>query len=513
MATVVWETEALPEELFWLGPDSELKQVLGEALELVRRTPAILTRIAADQDALGLAKKQQRQADARWVAAQTAWLPGLPDAPCRTAPPSPLRLELGRPRMSAEVVFVFFLLQGYLGSVTDRSARDLLAESRSLQQYLAARGQLFPGWTTMLENVNAVSVETRGFILDAQLAMIREDGLDDFTVAVVDSTAVQASSAWPSDGGILVGLLERAFRAGQKLERFGLPNLPRHWVPRWLRHMRRHLLQINLARGKRQAERQRQKHYRRLLAEARKIIDYLQGEYVAREPLQEVRGLPPSQQQLLGRLWGQLGEDLVQAVMVHEYSEERVFAQGKRPAREKKLSLADPDAAYIEKGNWQAVIGYRPQVARSGNGFVTALEVPEGNAADAPQLLPLVGQARRRSGVPPREVIADDGYTDATVRQQLLADGVERVTFTGAKGKRLLSPLEWHSPLYQRLRAARSAVESLIFVLKHVFAFGRLRRRGLEAVRAELLEKVIAHNFYRGVLLRARRAAAARQAA
>jgi IS5 family transposase len=513
MAAAVWETEALPEELFWLGPDSELKQVLGEALDLTRRQPAILARIAADQDAVGLAKKQQRQADARWQAAQTAWLPGLPEVPDGAAEPRPLRLELGRPRMPAEVVFVLFVLQGYLGSVTDRAARDLLAESRTLQQYLAARGQPFPGWTTILENVNAISLETRDFILDAQLAMIREDGLDDFAVAVVDSTAVQANSAWPTDGGILLGLLERAFRASQKLARFGLPNLPRHWVPRGLRRLRRHLLQINLAGGKRDAERQRQKHYRRLLAEARQIINYLQGEYVAREPLAETRALPPSQQQLLGRLWEQLGQDLVEAVMVHEYCEERLFAGGHRPAREKKLSLADPQAAYIEKGNWQAVIGYRPQVARSANGFVSALTTPEGNAADAPQLLPLVQQAQRRSGVQPCEVIADDGYADATVRQQLLAGGVERVTFTGAKGQRMVSALEWHSPLYQRWRGARSAVESLIFVLKHVFAFGRLRRRGLEAVRAELLEKVIAHNFYRLVLLRARRAAAARRAA
>ena len=40
------------EPLFWVAPDTNMKQVLDQALALVARTPEILTRIAADQDAL-----------------------------------------------------------------------------------------------------------------------------------------------------------------------------------------------------------------------------------------------------------------------------------------------------------------------------------------------------------------------------------------------------------------------------------------------------------------------------
>ncbi len=36
-----------------------------------------------------------------------------------------------------------------------------------------------------------------------------------------------------------------------------------------------------------------------------------------------------------------------------------------------------------------------------------------------------------------------------------------------------------------------------MFVLKYGFDFGLLRRRGIESVRAELTEKVIAYNFCR----------------
>ncbi len=147
--------------------------MLDTALDLVGRTPAILTRIEADQDVLGLAKKQRRRVDAQWRASFTARFPELPWPEAAEVEARQLPLEQGRPRMPAEVVYVFFARQGYLGSLTDLRGRDQLLESRTLNVYLQSRGQGFPGWTTMLENVNAISVETRSFILGAQLAMIR----------------------------------------------------------------------------------------------------------------------------------------------------------------------------------------------------------------------------------------------------------------------------------------------------------------------------------------------------
>ena len=43
-----------------------------------------------------------------------------------------------------------------------------------------------------------------------------------------------------------------------------------------------------------------------------------------------------------------------------------------------------------------------------------------------------------------------------------------------------------------------------MFTIKDGFAFGELGRRGIEAVRDELLEKVLAYNCCRSILLRQR---------
>jgi hypothetical protein len=48
---------------------------------------------------------------------------------------------------------------------------------------------------------------------------------------------------------------------------------------------------------------------------------------------------------------------------------------------------------------------------------------------------------------------------------------------------------DWESEVHKEARNNRSAVESLMFTLKYSHGFGRLERRGIEAVREELWKK------------------------
>jgi len=328
--------------LIWAACDCEMKKVLDEALSLLAGNPTILSRIEADQDAVARAKKKVRQADQRWQAAHTLPLPGLCVAEAPEGETDRLTLLQGRPRMEPEVVYVFMVLRGYLGSICDREARDRLMDSTTVQMYLRSRGEFFPGWTTILENINAVSNATRSHILDVQLAMIVDEGLDDFSQAILDSTAVEANSAWPTDARILLGLLERAFARTQKLERFGLSNVPSWWVPQWLKRLRTLLFKINHAAGKPRSKGKLKRYYRQFFNNAEKILAHLIGHCAEREPLQVAASQPPSQQALLGRLWIRLTEDISDAFDVVHYAEERIFEGTVRPSGEKILSLGDP---------------------------------------------------------------------------------------------------------------------------------------------------------------------------
>ncbi|MFT4641804.1 MAG: hypothetical protein ACI8T1_005148, partial [Verrucomicrobiales bacterium] len=89
-------------------------------------------------------------------------------------------------------------------------------------------------------------------------------------------------------------------------------------------------------------------------------------------------------------------------------------------------------AKFILKGGWDKTFGYRPQLSFSESNLVTALIVPEGNAADQGQCIPLIEVTIANTGVVPAVFSADDGYTGAEQLAECLALGVKIVSFSGA---------------------------------------------------------------------------------
>ena len=497
-------TDAAPiSNLFLPVPDTDFRAFLDEVAQLLRFAPEIITAIEGDLDTHALAKKKLRLEDRRFFESQTEDLPELEIEQTEVSG-NDLALGIGRPRMPAESVYVFLMLRGFLGSLSTKQSRRFLRESMSLYGWLQSRGLTMPGVTTILENLNVISQKTRELIFDRQIARILGEGLDDFKALTIDSTSVKANSSWPNDAKILTGLLMRVDRLGQKLDIFGLENFRQGWVPRWLEEIDKLEFQICLVAGKANSKGKLKKRYRRLLRLGRKAADALQAEFDRFEQIVSIDALAPSRRVLLRRVVDQIRIDLCDAGRVVSYASERVFKDKTLPSKEKVLSLSDGSAAYIKKGDRNPLIGYKPQLVRSENGFVTSLLVPEGNAADAIELVPAITDSIQRTSIVADLVSTDDGYASAKGRDDLREMGVKVISISGAKGKKLTTLEDWESETYSNARRYRSAVESLMFTIKDGFAFGELGRRGIDAVRAELLEKVLAYNCCRSILLRQR---------
>jgi hypothetical protein len=283
-----------------------------------------------------------------------------------------------------------------------------------------------------------------------------------------------------------------------------LEDFRKGWLPRWLDEMDRLEFQICLSAGKPKSRGKMKRHYRKLLNTGAKAADALTRELDALTAGLEMGSQPPSRREMLARVLARIRGDLADAKRVVDYSGERVFHDQKLPSTEKILSLSDGSAAYIKKGGRDSVIGYKPQLVRSAQGFVTGLIVPQGNAADAIKLEPAIRDSIRRTGIVARLVSTDDGYASAKGRAALLAMGVKDVSISGAKGKKITDPDDWGSETYRDARRNRSPVESLMFTIKDGFEFGELGRRGIDAVRDELTEKVLAYNCCRIILMRER---------
>jgi len=484
--------------LFFPVPDTEFHDFLLQIDELVEFAPEILEAIERDQDALGKKKKKARQTDKRFAQEMTGVLPGI-QIEDYTVKDYELILETGRPRMPAYMVCVFLMMRGKDGSVTKKRDVTFQRESMSLYELLQERGYKLPAPTTILENINAVSDETRDMIFDKQLSFILREELDDYKKLFIDSTHAKANSAWPTDSMILTGLLKRCHRMGQHLEEiFGLADFHSGWMNLWLRKMKSLDFKINMTAGKPNSKGKVKNFYRELLKHGRNGVRHLDKELEQFErKYQPFDNIFPSRREMLHQVLQQIREDIGDAYKVIRYTEERIFDGKVKGSRDKVLSLSDKTAAYIKKGGREPVIGYKPQIGRSEHGFITSLIVEEGNPADSTKLIPVFQDAVSRTGVVPDMVSADDGYAWEDGRDYLLGCGVSVMSLSGSRGKKLIGEEDWESEEYQEARDDRSTVESLIFILKYCYYFGRMWRRGLEAVRAEMLEKVLAYNCCR----------------
>ncbi|MBW1860173.1 MAG: transposase [Deltaproteobacteria bacterium] len=493
-------------------PDTDFRDFLEEVEELAGFAPEIVELIEKDLDTRAREKKMLRLEDQKFFESRTEALPELKIEEGNLLAED-LRIAVGRPRLPGYAVYVFLMIRGFLGSLSSKRARRFLHESMSMYAFLERHGLGMPGVSTIVENVNLVSHETRELIFDRQIAFILKEELDDFKKLTIDSTSVKANSSWPTDAKILTGLLMRANRLGQKMHIFGLKDFRPGWIPGWLMEMDKLEFQICLVAGKANSKGKLKKRYRQLLKRGRKASDALAGELNRLEHELRLESLAPSRRALLQGVLQQIRADLSDADRVIKYAGDRVFRDKNLSSTEKVLSLSDGSASYIKKGSRNPMIGYKPQLVRSANGFVTSLIVPQGNAADSVELVPAIRDSITRTGVIAELVSSDDGYASGKGRDEVLGMKVKDISISGAKGKKLTDETDWDSDLYRDARRNRSAVESLMFTIKDGFAFGELGRRGIDAVRDELLEKVIAYNCCRIILMKKRRREAMDKAA
>jgi IS5 family transposase len=492
--------DAVP--LLFLAPaDSELLLFLQEADSLLVGCPSLIERAEADLDAHGCGKKALRVADAKWLAERTESLPGYTSEPTVIGP-THLALGQGRPRTPAYVVLMAVLLRGYFGAgFKSCDAATMMQESITLHVFFANLGLKMPGRSTLTELVNAITNETRLLLLDAQVALVLGLGWDDFSTMLQDSTHVEGNTAWPTDSRLLVALVSRVVRVGASLARVHLPAFKSFKVTKHLGAMITLDREIDMSKGTREGTRTRLRRYKSLLWRAHRVLTVLNAEVAQVEAAFALLDVLPSRRAMAERAVQRLRTDLDTLVPVLANCEARVIQERKVPMDQKKLSVTDPDVGFIKKGQRIPVVGYKPQVARSGEGFVTGLLLPKGNAADSDQLVPMVDEVVRRTSV-------DDGYASAANMAAIKARKIEVISINGSKGRALTARADWNSDEYIQARDQRSAIESLMFTLKQGFDFGEVARRGLVAAHGELLEKALAYNLCHLARMRRTKAAA-----
>jgi len=483
-------------------PETNFSLQLNEAMQLYENTPAIETSIIADQDSYAKRKKAMRVQDKAWM---NRHQPALIDTFVCEVKPETLELCAGRPRMHPIVAYVFLWVRGTFGSsLKDSAVRSMLQESATFTIFLMNRGINLPGASTVVDQINLISTQTRKVIYKAQLDQIIKEKLDDFNAYTIDSTSVEGNSEHPVESTMMSCLVTRIFHLGSNLDKFGIKNMHERNFPNLIKKMQAISKKVALDSGKKGSPSRRKSYYNDLINKATSAKRKFGLEMLKIDDQVACVDILPSQKEQLLHLVAYIKNDIEDLQKVIDSSTRRVLKKETVKSTDKVLSLSDPSVACIIKGSREAIFGYKPQLGRSQNGFVSSLIVPEGNASDSGQLNAMIEQHISNTQVQPKIISTDDGYANTAARDDWLKKGVEVFSISGSKGKRLTPEEDWDSEIYRETRNNRSAVESLMFCIKFSFNFGRSMRRGIENVRNEMMEKVLAYNFARMVKIRRR---------
>ena len=475
--------------------DTEIMEIFRKSTEILEKFPEIRECADFDLERYALKKKELRLSVKKYNEEQINGKDYLFDC-FEINNGTVIQLESGRPRLRTELVVFFMILRGLWSSISDHRAAETIKDSLSINSVLAYYNYKIPGINTIRENINAVSNSTRRLIMKSQAMLILMKGLDDFSEVYIDSTDTSANTSYPTDVSILYKLIDRVYRSFLLLEKeFDFPCLGDGWLHKRLENMNGHLAFISMNVGKGGVKGKVKESFKAFAVLGQNCINSFFEEQERLTVNWESSQLPPDKGIALDTLWYKIDEDLHDALYVLYYAELLVHENIRLPSREKILSISDCDAAYIQKGQRYPTIGYKPQIARSGNGFICGYLLPAGNTADSEMLLPTVLNVYQTTNIMPLLVSTDDGYaSEKAVRVLKEECRIPTVSINGSKGKKLTLE-NWDTTSYAEARRKRSAVESSMFTLKYRHGFGRMRRRGIEAVEAEQLEKVIAYNF------------------
>ena len=460
-------------------------------IALAEKHPIILKMIEADQNTHALRKKEVRHRDKVWLIENgSSCLFGEDEDEEGVVELSSTR---GRYRMPPIVVFIFFLVRGYLGGIKDSKCYAFIQESKFIEATLAHFGiGKIPGASTILDNLNLLSEST---LIAIHKLTIEESlilGLDDFKKLYFDSTRISASSAWPTEGRTIADLLSRVRTGFDIFKDYDIKiNLPAE-TDNLIESVHSSKTSIALTAGRKGSKKHIKKMYRKILRECRILLRSFQAGL--NRATGKIGNILPSIKAGLEGLAEHISVDLHNIELCAKNAKLRVLENKQVSASQKVLGIADADAEIIPKGTRPLIFGYKPQIGRSEQGFIVGVLVPQGAAADSDQMKPLTDASIGNTGVVPDVLSYDDGYTNSKSREAYLAQGIDVVSFSGAKG-RAQTENEWDRPDYIEARNKRSMAESTMSVLKGFFDLGRFSRRGRENVTAELLTAAIFHNI------------------
>ncbi|MGE0538854.1 MAG: ISNCY family transposase [Dehalococcoidia bacterium] len=386
----------------------------------------------------------------------------------------PRTLCTGRPSTPVDVILRLLVVRR-LYDWSYGQTQQFVGDSLVLRQFCRLGLARVPDHTTLIRWAALIQPATLQVLLDHVVELACQLQVTRGRKLRLDSTDVETAIHYPTDSRLLadgVRVLGRLVRRAKPVLEASLVGVRDAFRTR-TRSARRCVQAMHrLARRRdRAAVGERQTVYRRLLDITRQVVRQAERVQTA------MTGGEPHLPAGVARVGQQLAHVLPLVCRVIGQAERRVLQGEAVPAAEKVVSLIEPHTAVIpqHKPGQTVAFGHKVWLGEVEGGIITEVQVMDGAAADAPQVVPTLDRHVARFGRPPDLVTGDRGCSTATVRRQVAAAGVRQVALPTTGSSAVTAAAR---RAFRHAYRWRAGIEGRIGVLKHRYGLTRCRDHG-----------------------------------
>ena len=393
--------------------------------------------------------------------------------------------RVGAKGLTADQILRFALVKTIEG-LDYRALAERVDDSIALRDFCRIPFEKMPAFTTLQDSIKKIRPETLQRLNDGLMRYAVRQGVDDAQRVRMDSTAIEANIHHPIDARQLwdgVRVLTRILlRAQQEIERL------RGRFHDHTRVAKRLVYKINNTRG----DANRKPLYKRLLAVTQKAVSYAQTAVEHLSPAQCEGGF--EELLLASELSQQLQDFLGLTQRVIDQTQRRVLRGESVAAQHKVVSLFEPHADIIVKGQREVVFGHKVFLTTGVSNLILDCVVEKGNPADCEMFDVLLERHKTIFAAAPRDVAADGGFASKRNGQKAQEDGVQNVAFSTPKGFSI-EELVQSLGLFKCLRNWRAGVEAIISTAKRAYGWARCNWKGFESFQSYVYLAVLAYNL------------------
>ena len=399
--------------------------------------------------------------------------------------------RLGRPSIPIEVYLrlMFLKFRYRLGFETlCREVTDSITWQRFCRIPLGGR---VPHPTTLMKITTRCGPDVVEGLNEALLAKAVEAKVLKTNRVRADTTVVEANVAYPSDSGLLAKGVAKIAKAARKLKAMGFATRTGLADKTRSVRSRAHAINFNLKRRNDDNLAAVGKINGELVAIAERAAG--QADAVVLNARRKLRALGDKASRRARAAVETLARTVELTRRIADQTRRRLAGQTPEGAT-RIVSLHDGDARPIVKGRLGKPVefGYKAQLVDNDDGVIVDHNVEIGNPPDADQLAPAIRRIKRRTGKAPRTVVADRGYGEQRVEDDLHDLGVRNPVLP-RKGRPNLERRQTEARrAFRRHVRWRTGAEGRISCVKRDFGLNRTR---LDGARTWCGHGIFAHNL------------------